>query len=133
MGPLAFNGYLASIQGHIGNLIDTAKYLEILANTLTNRVADGDLDDQNSVGMLERTQGELAQTHTKISALKDFFVNVVTKWSKAKNRVIGHVVWAPGTGAAGLPHRYTRDLCVIKLDKEKFKNFRGNVLSLGKY
>ncbi|KAG8891709.1 hypothetical protein FRB99_003404, partial [Tulasnella sp. 403] len=90
---------------------------------------DGSPHAQKSAGELEETQGELTKTRTKIDTLKAFFVNVKKKWSKAEDRTIGHVVWAPPIGVAVPPHRYTRDICVIKLDK-KFKKFLGNVLDL---
>ncbi|KIM25253.1 hypothetical protein M408DRAFT_331350 [Serendipita vermifera MAFF 305830] len=131
MSTPAFTNYLASVQANIGTLIETVDSLEKRAKTLTRRVeADGD-DAQKSAGELEETQGELTKTRAKIDALKAFFVNVKRRWSKVKDRIIGYVVWAPPLGVGVPPHRYTRDLCVIKLDKKKFRNFRGNVLSLG--
>jgi hypothetical protein len=97
---------------------------------LTRRVEAGGNDAQKSAGELAETQDQLTKTVTKIDALKAFFVDVKKRWSKLKDRVIGYVVWTPPIGV-GVPHRYTRDLCVIKLDKKKFRKFRGNVLSLG--
>jgi hypothetical protein len=127
----AFKDYLASIQANINTLIITIDCLEKRATMLTRRVkADGD-DAQKSAGELKETQGELTKTRTKINVLKTFFVDVNKKWSKVEDRVIGYIVWAPPIGVGIPPHRYMRDLCVIKLNKKKFRNFRGNVLSLG--
>ena len=66
-----------------------------------------------------------------VDKLKQFFVEIKTQWSKASDRVIGFVRWAPPIGVGVAPHSYTRDLCVIELYKEKFKHMIGNVLSLG--
>ena len=53
-------------------------------------------------------------------------------WTKPKDRVIGHVVWAPPISFSTAPYGRTRDVCVIKLDENKLRqNFRGNVLDLG--
>ena len=53
-------------------------------------------------------------------------------WSDPKNRVVGHVVWAPPITGNTPPHGYTQDVCVIKLDKDKFmSNFVQNVINLG--
>jgi len=41
-------------------------------------------------------------------------------------------VWAPPITGLTAPHGYTQDVCVIKLDKERFlPNFRGNAIDLG--
>ena len=42
-----------------------------------------------------------------------------------KDRVIAHVGWAPPLSFSTAPHGYTKDVCVVKLDKTKFsQNFR---------
>lgn len=71
---------------------------------------------------LDENFAELTKTRTKINGLG---------WSKTKDRAIGFVCWAPSIGVGAAPHRYTRDLCVIELYKDKFKHMIGNVLSLG--
>lgn len=48
-----------------------------------------------------------------------------------KDLVIGYVVWAPPIVVGVPPHSYTRDLCVIRLNDKKIRNYLGNVLSLG--
>ena len=131
MGNPAFTNYLASIQANIGTLNDTVHSLEKRTRTLTRRVEAGGDDAQKSAGELAETQDQLTKTVTKIDALKAFFVDVKKRWSKLNDRVIGYVVWAPPIGVGVPPHRYTRDLCVIKVNKKKFRKFRGNVLSLG--
>jgi hypothetical protein len=130
MGAPSFRNYLAYIQTLIGAHIDSVEYLERKINTLRTRVQDG-INVQESQTKLEENEAELAQTRTKIDNLKKFYVNIKKRWSKSKDRVIGFVRWAPPIGAGVAPHRYTRDLCVIELYKEKFKHMIGNVLSLG--
>ena len=130
MGASAFTNYLVSIQALIGTLIDSVESLEKKINTLKTRVQDG-INVEESQIKLDVNETELAKTRTKIDNLKTFFVNIKKRWSRPKDRVIGFVRWAPPIGAGVAPHRYTRDLCVIELYKDKFKHMIGNVLSLG--
>ena len=49
-----------------------------------------------------------------------------------EQRVIGHVVWSPAITAGTAPHDFTKDVCVIKLDKSKFlPGFKENAVDLG--
>ncbi|KAI0262720.1 hypothetical protein BC834DRAFT_925125 [Gloeopeniophorella convolvens] len=130
MGAPAFTNYLVSIQALIGTHIDSVEYLENKINTLKTRVQDG-INVEESQIKLDENEAELSKTRTKIDNLKTFFVDIKKRWSKRKDRVIGFVRWAPPIGAGVAPHRYTRDLCVIELYKDKFKHMIGNVLSLG--
>lgn len=78
------------------------------------------------------TQRELGKIRTAIEELKKFFVKIKRQWTEPKDRVIGHVVWAPPVSVSTVPHGYTKDVCVIKLDEKKFsQNFRGNALESG--
>jgi hypothetical protein len=132
MGASAFKNYLASIQALIGTHMDSVESLEKKINTLRTRVQDGGINVQESQQTkLDENEAELAKTRTKINSLKKFFVDIKERWSKPEDRVIGFVRWAPPIGAGVAPHRYTRDLCVIELYKDKFKHMIGNVLSLG--
>ena len=130
MGAPAFKNYLASIRALISTHIDAVASLEKKITTFRGRVQDG-INVVESQKKLGEHETELANTRTKIEDLKNFFVNIKKKWSKGKERVIGFVRWAPPIGVGVAPHRYTRDLCVIELYKEKFKFMIGNVLSLG--
>ncbi|KAH9047443.1 hypothetical protein EDB83DRAFT_1461953 [Lactarius deliciosus] len=130
MGALAFKKYLVSIQALIGTYVDSVEPLERKIKTLRTRVQDG-INVQESQIKLDKNEAVLAQTRTNIDNLKKFFVDIKKRWSKSKDRVIGFVRWAPPIGAGVAPHRYTCDLCVIELYKEKFKHMIGNVLSLG--
>ena len=132
MGTRAFTNFLRSIQGHIGALNTTVGILEKRVTTLTARSEGGGPNAEQATGELVETQRKLGKTQTAIEELKKFFVKIKKQWMKPKDRVIGHVVWAPPVSVSAAPHGYTKDVCVIKLDKKKFsQNFRGNVLNLG--
>lgn len=130
MGPRVFTNYLASIQAVISTYNDTAEALDTNISTLRARL-EGGIDDQELQAKLDENEAELVKTRTKIEKLKRFFVEIKKRWSKPKDRVIGFVRWAPPIGVDVAPRRYTRDLCVIELYKEKFKYMIGNILSLG--
>ena len=130
MGAATFKNYLASIQALISTLIDTVLSLEKKITMFKTQVQNG-INVDESQKKLDEHETQLANTRTQIEDLKDFFIDIKKRWSKAKDRVIGFVCWAPSIGVGVAPHHYTRDLCVIELDKEKFKSMIGNVLSLG--
>ncbi|KIO20956.1 hypothetical protein M407DRAFT_10635 [Tulasnella calospora MUT 4182] len=137
MGEPAFKTYLVSIQDLIGTYIDTVEYLEKKIKAFSKRVEDGiNVEDSQAEladdeAELADDEAELAKMRTKLDGLKKFFADIKKRWSRPKDRVIGFVRWAPPIGVGVAPHRYTRDLCVIELYKDKFKHMIGNVLSLG--
>jgi len=131
MGTGAFNNLLMSVQGLIGILNNTSGVLmETVVNLKTRSHGEGPKAEE-AARHLEEIQGDLDKMRTKIDALKEFFVQVKSKWSQPKDRVIGYAVWAPAISIATPPYSYTKDVCVVKLDEEKFTNFKGNVLDLG--
>jgi hypothetical protein len=132
MGTKAFTDFLESIRGHIGTLIRTVGVLEKLVTLLTAKSEGGGPDVQQAARQLVETQHELSKSRTAIEELKKFFVKMKKQWTEPKDRVIGHVVWAPPISVSTAPHCHTKDVCVVKLDKKKFsRNFRRNVLDLG--
>ena len=132
MGTKAFTDFLTSIQGHVDNLHSTVDTLEKRVPVLITRSGGGGPDTGQAVYHLVKTRRKLSEIHTAIEELKKFFVKIKKHWVKPKDRVIGHVVWAPPVSVSTAPHSYTKDICVVKLDKKKFsQNFRGNVLDLG--
>lgn len=125
MGTKAFTNFLIFIQGHIGTLNNTVGVLEKRVTALTARSEGGGPNAEQAARELVETRRELSKTRTAIEELKKFFVKMKKQWTNPKDRVIGHVVWAP-------PVSYTKDVCVVKLDEKKFsQNFRRNVLDLG--
>ncbi|KAI6007528.1 hypothetical protein F5J12DRAFT_828698 [Pisolithus orientalis] len=132
MGSKDFNDFLASIQDHIDIMNHTVGILERRATTLTARAEGDGPTAKQAAKELEVTRRQLPKTRETIEALKNFFVKMKTEWTSPKDRIIGHVVWAPPVSVHASPHSYTLDVCVIELDKKKFlKNCRGNVLDLG--
>ncbi|KZP21618.1 hypothetical protein FIBSPDRAFT_891079 [Athelia psychrophila] len=120
MGNRAFNNFLASIQAKISNLNKTI--------TRTKAEASG----AQAVIDLAATKGNMKKMKEVIEALKAFFVTMKKDWSEVNKHVIGHVVWAPPITGFNAPHSYTKDVCVIKLDKQKiWLNFTGKVMDLG--
>jgi hypothetical protein len=132
MGTKAFTDFLVSIQGRIGILIIMVGILEKKITTLTARSEGGGPNVEQTALELVEAERELSKTQTAIKDLKKFFVKMKKQWTKPKDRVIGHVVWAPPISFSTPPHNYKKDVCVVKLDKKMFaQNFRKNVLDLG--
>lgn len=130
MGKAAFTNYLFSIQTLIGANVDTVKSLERKIQALNTGIQGG-INIQQSLAKLAELEADVAKLSAKTAVLQDFFVDIKRRFSKARDRVIGFVRWSPPIGTGVPPHRYTRDVCVIELYKEKFKHLMGNVLSLG--
>ncbi|KAK0190382.1 hypothetical protein F5146DRAFT_1137223 [Armillaria mellea] len=128
MGTKALTNFLRSIQGHIGILNNRVGVLEKRVTTLTARSEGGGSTAEQAASELLETQHELTKTRTAIEELKKSFVKMKKQWTRPKDRVIGHVVWAPPVSVHTAPHSYTKDVCVVKLDEKKFlQNFRSNL------
>ncbi|KAB5589638.1 hypothetical protein CTheo_6911 [Ceratobasidium theobromae] len=130
MGDHAFTNYKSSIQAYIGTLLDATVSLEKRVESYKRKVEEK-IDLENSQALLLENEVELSKTRRHIEELKMHFLVIHKKWSHRKNRVIGHVVWAPPISTGQQPHGFTVDLCVIQLNKDKFRNLLGNVLSFG--
>jgi hypothetical protein len=129
MGNRAFDDLLASIQALIGTLNNTVTVLKKSVRRHATKAAGG---DQQAAADLAKFQQNLDDTRATITELRKFFATLKKDWSEVNNRVIGHVVWSPPITGLTPPHGYTRDVCVIKLDKEKFlPSLRGNAIDLG--
>jgi hypothetical protein len=130
MGTKAFTNFLISIQGHIGTLNTTVGLLEKRVTALTAKLG-GPNTEQVARDLVE-IRRELNKAPMAIEELKKFYAKITKQWTKPKDRVIGHVVWAPPISVSTAPTGYTQDVCVVKLDEKKFsRNFRRNVLDLG--
>jgi hypothetical protein len=129
MGNKAFDDFLASIQAKIGNLNKTVTVVEKRAASYKKKADDGNAQAAKD---LAATEDDMKNRKEAIEALKAFFVTMKKDWSEVNDRVIGHVVWAPPIAGLNAPHGYTKDVCVIKLEKKKmWPNFLGNVIDLG--
>jgi len=131
MGTRAFANFLESIQAHLGTLRIAVGMLEKRVTIGKARSECGGPDAKQAAYELVENERELSRTQVAIKELKKFFVKIKKQWTKPKNRVIGHAVWAPPVSLLTAPHGYTKDVCVIKLDEKKFSQLRGNVLDLG--
>ena len=123
MGNHAFQKYEASIDKQISIMEDVVTTWTLHIHAMESR---GDTGDDRYA----EKQRELAAAQAEFDALAQFKTQIHSRWWKPEDRVIGHVVWAPAI-ARCLHSSYTTYICVIKIKKRKFKNFRGNVLSLG--
>ena len=127
MGTRAFEALLTSTQGYIGTLNETVLVLETQVRASMARSEGGGPNAEQAA-----REVRLSEMRTAIQEVKKFYVKMEMEWKKPKNRIIGHVVWAPSISVFTAPQGYTRDVCVIKLDKKKFwRNFKRNVLDLG--
>jgi hypothetical protein len=130
MGGIAFTRYKASIRAYILTLLNIIKTLKIQIADYKCKAEEG-IDVNNSRVLLQENKANLSKTECHIAELINFFLVIDKKWRKRKDRVIGHVVWASPLGTGQAPYKYTCDLCVVELNKAKFKNLMGNVLCLG--
>lgn len=129
MGGTKFDDLFLSIQALIGSLNMKITLLEKNVKSYTTRVEGG---NQQAVVDLAKVQQKLDETRETIVELKKFYATLKRDWSKVNDRIIGHVVWAPPITGLTAPHGYTQDVCVIKLDNERFlPNFKGNAIDLG--
>ena len=89
MGNKAFTSFLISTQGHIDTL-NTVGVLEKRVTALTARSEGGGPDvEQAARELVETTRAEQGTNGDR------FFVKMKKQWTKPKDQVIGHVVWAP--------------------------------------
>ncbi|GBE86227.1 hypothetical protein SCP_0901060 [Sparassis crispa] len=129
MGNRAFDHFLASIQAKIGNQNTTVTFLEKHAAAYKKKA---DASNEQGATELVATKDDMKNRKKAIEALKAFFITMKKNWSEVNDRIIGQVVWAPPITGLNAPHGYTKDVCIIKLDKKKFwPNFMGNVIDLG--
>lgn len=130
MGDPAFTDYLVTIQ-------DRIETIKVSVDDIEKRIATLILKVENGVG-LPQSQSDLDdhvverdRLRRKIDALRAFFVDLNKRLGKLSQRIIGHIAWSPPLGVGVAPQKYTRDLCVVELYKQRFTNLLGNVLSLG--
>ena len=134
MGTTGFTEFLKSIRDRIATLKVIAGKLKKKIETFTKRLTGGNYNAEQAACKLVEAEHDLKETKKSINKLKKFLEKVKKRWAELEDRVIGHVVWAPPISVSTTPHGYTKDICVVKLNKEKFSsNFMGNVLDLGVY
>lgn len=112
MGTKAWDDYLKSIQIRIGNLGTAAEIYRESIRRLEGRAL-------------------LEEATNAIDELQELYERSKKDFGKQSQRVIGHVVWSPAIAVGTVPHSFTKDVCVVELDKARFlPNFKGNVIDL---
>lgn len=132
MGTKAWGDHLKSVQFQIGNLCTAAGIRRESIGWLEGR-AEGDTPAAKKAKKeLEKTRELLEETTDAINELQKLYEQTNKDFGKPRQRVIGHVVWSPAITIGAAPHGFTKDVCVVKLDKARFlPNFKGNVIDLG--
>lgn len=133
LGAKGYEALLESIRSRIelhGFSVDilSSKLRSYEEKLLVAAAADGEDKDQLAK-KLDRARHELEETNRAIEALEKFSVDVERDWSKPEDRIIGHVVRAPAleVDAEG----YTKDIAIIELDQDKFRECKGSFIDLG--
>ena len=132
MGTKAWGDYLKSVQIQIGHLGTAAEIHRESVERLERR-AEGDTPAaEKAKKELRKTRELLEETTDAINELQELYERTKKDFGKPSKRVIGHVVWSPAITTGTAPHGFTKDVCVVKLDKARFlPNFKGNVIDLG--
>ncbi len=132
MGAKSWDDYLKSVQIEIGNLGTAAEIHRESIGRLEGR-AEGDAPAaEKAKKELRKTRELLDETTDAINELQELYEQTKKDFSEPNQRVIGHVVWSPAITIGTAQHGFTKDVCVVKLDKARFlPNFKGNVIDLG--
>lgn len=104
MSESSYQRYRDFVQAGIGKLLRSGEHLETSIDRYKSRM-QGRTDVQSLQAKLKEDEEQLVQTRTKIDALKKFFVELVERWGKPSDRVIGFVRWAPPIGVGASPSR----------------------------
>lgn len=134
MGTKSWQDYFQSVQIEIGNLGISSGIYEDQIKKLETKAEGNTLAARKGEQQLNETRELLGKTGKAIDELKELY-ETTKEWGKPSQRVIGHIIRSPAITVDTLPHGFTKDLAIIKLDKEKFRNIDGNmnVLDLGAF
>ncbi|KAJ6588649.1 hypothetical protein B0H19DRAFT_1248273 [Mycena capillaripes] len=136
MGTKTWDDYLKSVQIQIGNLGTGAEIHRETIGMLEGRAEGKTPAAKKAKKQLEKTRELLEETTDAINELQKLYEQTKTlrekDFGKPSQRVIGQVVWSPAITIGTAPHGFTKDVCVVKLDKARFlPKFKGNVIDLG--
>ncbi|KAI6152646.1 hypothetical protein BKA82DRAFT_20112 [Pisolithus tinctorius] len=132
MGTKAWDDYLKSVQNRIGNLGTTAEIYRESIRRLEGRAVGDTPVAEKAKKELKKTRELLEEATNAIDELQELYERSKKDFGKQSQRVIGHVVWLPVIAVGTVPHSFTKDVCVVELDKARFlPNFKGNVIDLG--
>ncbi|KAF9036790.1 hypothetical protein BJ165DRAFT_1394853 [Panaeolus papilionaceus] len=127
MSDCIFKSYLESIRIHIVRRIWDSRRGQQRVDEYKTKVQTG-VDLPKSRFTLEEAEANLVKSRAQLNRVKEFYADIVKNWSSRKNRTIGFVTWSPPLGLGAAPHCFTRDLCVVELYEDKFRNMMGNFL-----
>ncbi|KAI0040893.1 hypothetical protein FA95DRAFT_1576687 [Auriscalpium vulgare] len=79
-------------------------------------------------------EDNIAKEEASKAALTEFSNHVAGSWFLVRQRILGHVLYAPPISVGTSEGRFTEDWALIELVREKFdwNAFQGNVIHLGK-
>lgn len=90
----------------------------------------------SSVDDLEKAETfEERYTRRRVNALIEFHNQITTSWGTLNQRVLGHIAYAPPISVSKGDKTYMEDWALIELHRDEidWKEFKGNVLDLGKF
>ena len=134
-GSRRFQQILNETRAFIATKLGDAKlFAEQLAEMFAKPKSENEEEAEADEEDKERKQQDLQRAEKDVVKLSDFLQLLTSTWSDAYQRIIGHLDWAPKIANDLDNRRYTRDLGVIALDENKFKeSFQGNSVYLGTY
>ncbi|CAZ79969.1 unnamed protein product [Tuber melanosporum] len=111
---------------------DAKLFAEQLAELVADPPEEEDADYNRD---LKDKEQQLQKAESDVGILDDFLKLLKSTWSDAFDRIIAWIDWAPKIANDADPRRYSRDIGVMTLERDKFvKNFKGNVVYLaGKF
>lgn len=131
-GHRRFEKLLNEARALLAEKLDDAKlFAEQLAELVANQLEEEDAEYNRD---LKDKEQQLQKAESDVGVLDEFFKLLKFTWSDALDRIIAWVDWAPKIANDADSRRYTRDIGVMTLERDKFvKNFKGNVVYLGAY
>jgi hypothetical protein len=113
---------------------DAKLFAEQLAEMVAKPKSENEEEAATDEEDKERMEQDLKRAEKDVVKLGDFLQLLTSTWSDPHQRIIGYLDWAPKIVNDLNNHRYTRDLGVVTLDENKFKeSFQGNSVYLGTY
>lgn len=134
-GSRRFQQIINETRAFIATKLGDAKFFaEQLAKMSAKPKSEDEEDRVADEEDKERKRQDLQRAEKDVVKLGNFLQFLTSTWSDAYQRIIGYLDWAPKIANDLDNRRYTRDLGVIALDENKFKEcFQGNSVYLGTY
>ena len=133
-GPKAFQDLLTSTMVKIADDdFMLPRYKKQLDNLEKREESSGNTDSIRDERV--RVERHLRLAEASIKALNQFHTTVTKDWSCERQRIIGHMAYAPAITVDSGDSLYTEDWALIELDRSKINwtCFKGNVIDLGMF